>query len=162
MNIGVRRAMAFVGAISLLAFWQPQNTVRAASPLPVSKMVFYIADGMRPDLMQKYANAGVMPSYSTVIKEGVVGDNGLTPAFPPNTGTNWTTLATGTYPGEHGSINNTFFREGEGNFNNSSSGQALADIQASAAYRRRVGARLVVRALEHAQNMIGRRSSQWD
>src|SRR5947209_7190160 len=146
MTLGVRRLVAVAGAISLLAIWQPQSPARAASPLPVSKMVFYIADGMRPDIMQRYVGAGVMPNYATVIKEGVAGDNGLTPAFPPNTGANWTTLATGTYPGEHGAINNTFFREGEGNFNNSSSGQALADIQADnlAAAAERAGKKVAV------------------
>ena len=43
--------------------------------------------------------------------------NGLKQAFPPNTGVGWYTLATGTWPGEHGSTNNTFHRTGEGNFN---------------------------------------------
>ena len=33
-------------------------------------------------------------------------------AFPPNTGVGWYTMATGTYPAEHGSTNNTFFRSG--------------------------------------------------
>nr|MBA2373925.1 5'-nucleotidase C-terminal domain-containing protein [Chloroflexota bacterium] len=33
-------------------------------------------------------------------------------------GVGWYTLASGTGPGEHGSTNNTFFRTGEGNFNN--------------------------------------------
>ncbi len=33
-------------------------------------------------------------------------------AFPPNTGVGWHTMATGTWPGEHGSTNNTFHRTG--------------------------------------------------
>ena len=41
------------------------------------------------------------------------GDNGLLQGFPPNTGVGWDTLATGTWPGEHGSTNNTFHRAGE-------------------------------------------------
>src|SRR3972149_4863113 len=41
--------------------------------------------------------------------------------FPPNAGVGWYPLATGTYPGEHGSTNNTFHRVGEGNFNNRTS-----------------------------------------
>src|SRR5215211_9151536 len=62
-----------------------------------------------------------MPTYADLIDGGVRGDNGLTQAFPPNTGVGWYTLATGTYPGEHGSTNNTFFRAGEANFNNRTS-----------------------------------------
>jgi 2',3'-cyclic-nucleotide 2'-phosphodiesterase (5'-nucleotidase family) len=41
--------------------------------------------------------------------------------FPPNTGVGWYTLATGTWPGEHGSTNNTFHRTGEADFNNRTS-----------------------------------------
>ena len=35
---------------------------------------------------------------------------GCVQAFPPNTGVGWYTMATGTYPSEHGSTNNTYFR----------------------------------------------------
>ncbi len=70
---------------------------------------------------------------------GVRGDNGMTQAFPPNTGVGWYTMATGTYPGEHGSTNNTFHRSGEGNFNNrtsfSGAGALQADTIAAAAER---------------------------
>src|SRR5439155_19838001 len=63
----------------------------------------------------------------------------MTQAFPPNTGVGWYTMATGTYPGEHGSTNNTFFRSGEGNFNNrtsfSGAGVLQADTIAAAAER---------------------------
>ena len=44
------------------------------------------------------------------MKDGATGDNGMLQAFPPNTGVGWYTMATGTYPSEHGSTNNTFFR----------------------------------------------------
>ncbi len=80
-------------------------------------MVFFAADGMRPDLMETYAAAGIMPTYASLMARGVKGENGLVQAFPPNTGVGWYTLATGTYPGEHGSTNNTFFRTGD-SFNN--------------------------------------------
>ncbi len=39
----------------------------------------------------------------------MVGDNGLRQAFPPNTGVGWYTLATGAYPAQTGSTNNTFY-----------------------------------------------------
>ncbi|HKY55920.1 MAG TPA: 5'-nucleotidase C-terminal domain-containing protein, partial [Anaerolineales bacterium] len=73
------------------------------------------------------------------VNSGVKGDNGLLQGFPPNTGVGWATLATGTWPSEHGSTNNTFHRTGEGNFNNSSSfagtGILQADTIAQAAER---------------------------
>lgn len=95
-----------------------------------SKVIFFGSDGMRPDLMEQYAAAGDMPAYASLMANGVRGDNGLVQAFPPNTGVGWYTLATGTYPGEHGSTNNTYFRTGESNFNNRTSFSALGTLQA--------------------------------
>ena len=72
-----------------------------------SKAIFFASDGMRPDLVDKYAGEGLMPTYADLMANGVKGDNGLLQGFPPNTGVGWYTLATGTWPGEHGSTNNT-------------------------------------------------------
>ena len=59
-------------------------------------------------------------------------------AFPPNTGVGWYTMATGTYPGEHGSTNNTFFRSGDAfsaRTSFSGAGVLQADTIANAAER---------------------------
>jgi 2',3'-cyclic-nucleotide 2'-phosphodiesterase (5'-nucleotidase family) len=110
---------------------------QAATPL-ASKALFYASDGMRPDLMEKYAAQGAMPTYASLMQQGLTGDNGLTQAFPPNTGVGWYTLATGTWPSEHGSTNNTFHRTGDA-FGNSTSfsgaGVLQADTLAAAAER---------------------------
>jgi 2',3'-cyclic-nucleotide 2'-phosphodiesterase (5'-nucleotidase family)/predicted AlkP superfamily phosphohydrolase/phosphomutase len=95
-----------------------------------SRVVFFASDGMRPDLMERFANTGTMPTYNRLMKRGVRGANGLTQAFPPNTGVGWYTLATGTYPSEHGSINNTFHRIGESNLNNRTSFAGAGVLQA--------------------------------
>ncbi len=81
----------------------------AAAPAADHPVVLYSSDGMRPDLMQRYAEAGLMPTYQRLMDSGATGRNGLTQGFPPNTGTGWYTMATGAYPGVHGSTNNTFF-----------------------------------------------------
>jgi 2',3'-cyclic-nucleotide 2'-phosphodiesterase (5'-nucleotidase family)/predicted AlkP superfamily phosphohydrolase/phosphomutase len=98
----------------------------------------FASDGMRPDLMEKYAKDGFMPTYKELMKKGVTGDNGMVQAFPPNTGVGWYTMATGTYPSEHGSTNNTFFRTGD-TFSNrtsfSGAGVLQADTIANAAER---------------------------
>jgi hypothetical protein len=105
---------------------------------PVERVVLFSSDGMRPDLMEKYSRAGYMPTYKKLMKHGVTGDNGMLQAFPPNTGVGWYTMATGTYPSEHGSTNNTFFRSGD-NFANrtsfSGAGVLQADTIANAAER---------------------------
>src|SRR3990172_6263901 len=85
---------------------------------------------MRPDLVDKYAAEGAMPTYAELMAKGVKGQNGLLQAFPPNTGVGWYTLATGTWPSEHGSTNNTFHRTGEGNFNNRTSFATTGILQA--------------------------------
>jgi 2',3'-cyclic-nucleotide 2'-phosphodiesterase (5'-nucleotidase family)/predicted AlkP superfamily phosphohydrolase/phosphomutase len=95
-----------------------------------AKVILFSADGMRPDYVERYAAAGAMPTMAELLAEGVKGENGLLQGFPPNTGVGWATLATGTWPGEHGSTNNTFHRTGESNFNNSSSGFQTGILQA--------------------------------
>ena len=94
------------------------------------KVVLFASDGMRPDLMQEYAKHGSMPTYHELMKHGATGANGMIQAFPPNTGVGWYTIATGTYPSEHGSTNNTFFRVGDSSFNNSTSFSGTGVLQA--------------------------------
>ncbi|MEK6574526.1 MAG: alkaline phosphatase family protein, partial [Chloroflexota bacterium] len=135
------------------------TSVPTAAPL-AAKVIFFASDGMRPDLMERYAAEGAMPTYEQLMRDGVRGDNGLLQGFPPNTGVGWYTLATGTWPGEHGSTNNTFHRTGEGNFNNRTSfattGLLQADSIQQAAERAGktvvsmewVGSRILVPALQ--------------
>jgi 2',3'-cyclic-nucleotide 2'-phosphodiesterase (5'-nucleotidase family)/predicted AlkP superfamily phosphohydrolase/phosphomutase len=107
-----------------------RNTKTPAGTPHADKVIFFASDGMRPDLMEQYAAEGVMPTYADLMANGVRGVNGLTQGFPPNTGVGWYTLATGAYPAEHGSTNNTFHRTGEGNFNNSTSFATTGLLQA--------------------------------
>ncbi|MDF2735241.1 MAG: putative 5-nucleotidase [Chloroflexota bacterium] len=121
------RLTAIVTVVALLAAVVPAAS--AAKPVPpppapkpsTKQAIFFASDGMRPDLVDKYVGQGAMPTFASMYAAGVKGDNGLKQAFPPNTGVGWYTLATGTWPGEHGSTNNTFHRTGEGNFNDRTS-----------------------------------------
>ena len=99
------------------------------NPLPVAKVVLFSSDGMRPDLMEQYAAQGFMPTYRSLMNAGVRGSNGMVQVFPPNTGVGWYSMATGTYPSEHGSTNNTFFRSGD-TFSNRTSFSAAGVLQA--------------------------------
>ena len=76
-----------------------RGDLSATTDVPVSKALFFASDGMRPDLMEQYAADGSLPTYRALMQAGVRGANGLLQAFPPNTGTGWYTLATGTWPG---------------------------------------------------------------
>jgi 2',3'-cyclic-nucleotide 2'-phosphodiesterase (5'-nucleotidase family) len=116
------------------------STAKKADGAPTgTPVIYFAADGMRPDLVDKYAKQGAMPTMRQLMNTGLKGQNGLLQGFPPNTGVGWYTLSTGTWPGEHGSTNNTFHRVGEGNFNNSTSfatpGILQADHIAQAAER---------------------------
>jgi hypothetical protein len=122
----------------------PVTAAAPAKPKPSSpvgaaaRTVMFASDGMRPDLMEKYAAAGYMPTYKALVEAGVTGDNGMLQAFPPNTGVGWFTMATGAYPADHGSTNNTYFRSGDVFSNRTSfsaTGVLQADTIASAAER---------------------------
>src|SRR3954449_3942258 len=75
------------------------------------KFVFFASDGMRQDLIAKYLDK--KSTLATFLKKGVRGaGNGLLTQAPPNTGAGWYSLATGAWPGVHGSTNNTFHING--------------------------------------------------
>jgi 2',3'-cyclic-nucleotide 2'-phosphodiesterase (5'-nucleotidase family)/predicted AlkP superfamily phosphohydrolase/phosphomutase len=125
---------ALVAALTLvlvaaIAASAGKSAPAATSAALTQKAILFASDGMRPDLMEKYAGQGLMPTYTDLMSNGVRGANGLLQAFPPNTGVGWHTLATGSWPASHGSMNNTYFRVGEGNFNNRTSFATDAVLQ---------------------------------
>jgi 2',3'-cyclic-nucleotide 2'-phosphodiesterase (5'-nucleotidase family)/predicted AlkP superfamily phosphohydrolase/phosphomutase len=120
-------ALVIFGSLpSLLASAAPKPKVGKPS---ADRVIMFASDGMRQDLMERFAAEGAMPTYSSVMAQGVEGLNGLSQAFPGNTGVGWATLATGAYPSEHGSTNNTFHRTGD-TFTNSTSGFGTGVLQA--------------------------------
>ncbi|MGH2920949.1 MAG: 5'-nucleotidase C-terminal domain-containing protein [Gaiellaceae bacterium] len=132
---------AGIGAVVLIliASIGPGTARGTGSATLTDKAILFSSDGMRPDLMERYAAQGAMPTYRELLRDGVKGVNGLLQGFPPNTGVGWHTLASGAWPGEHGSTNNTYHRVGEGNFNNrtsfATSGTLQADMIGQAAER---------------------------
>jgi predicted AlkP superfamily phosphohydrolase/phosphomutase len=83
------------------------------------KFVFFASDGMRQDLIGKYLDK--KSTLGRFLKKGVrASGDGLLTQAPPNTGAGWYSLATGAWPGVHGSINNTFHINGQ-NFGSSTS-----------------------------------------
>ncbi|MGH3133353.1 MAG: 5'-nucleotidase C-terminal domain-containing protein, partial [Gaiellaceae bacterium] len=132
-RLGSAHALAWTSVMLILDAIALTGGATAASeaeePL-ADKMIFFASDGLRPDLVDTYAAQGAMPTLADLMSDGVKGQNGLLQGFPPNTGVGWTTLATGTWPGEHGSTNNTFFRQGESNFNNRTSFAQTGILQA--------------------------------
>src|SRR5262245_45163123 len=122
-------APALIGAAAIILTVAAGTATAGGSGRPVDKVVMFASDGMRPDLMERYAKQGFMPTYKKLTKDGVTGANGMVQAFPPNTGVGWYTMATGTYPSEHGSTNNTYFRSGD-TFSNRTAFSAANTMQA--------------------------------
>jgi len=116
----------------------PSAVAGAVAPPAERSAILFASDGMRPDLVDRFAASGDMPNMRELKRRGVQGRNGLTQGFPPNTGVGWYSLATGAWPGKHGSTNNTFHQTGT-DFSRatsfSSAGVLQADSIASAAER---------------------------
>lgn len=123
--MSIQRPAAFAVALLTLAgvavTTAPPATAELAAALPAhnqgrqtEKAVFFAADGMRQDLVEKYADQGRMPTMRSLLRTGVkASGNGLLTQAPPNTGAGWYTLATGAWPGVTGSTNNTFHKNGD-------------------------------------------------
>src|SRR5262245_35682125 len=97
-----RPALLVLVALTLFLPLTPVRPEPAVAAPAGPRALFFVSDGMRPDLMERYAAAGAMPTYRKLMEAGVRGENGLLQGFPPNTGVGWHTLATGTWPSEHG------------------------------------------------------------
>jgi len=78
------------------------------------KLLFFAADGLVQDGVEKYARQGFVPGFRDLLRQGArASGHGLLTQAPPNTGAGWFTLATGAWPGVHGSTNNTFHVNGQ-------------------------------------------------
>jgi len=77
-------------------------------------VIFFVADGLRQDLVESYADKNAMPTMAKLLRAGAKADgSGLLTQAPPNTGAGWYSLATGAWPSVHGSTNNTFAINGQ-------------------------------------------------
>ena len=73
------------------------------------KVIFFSSDGLRQDMVETFADQRLMPAMAKLLRTGArAADGGLLTQAPPNTGAGWYSLATGAWPGVHGSTNNTF------------------------------------------------------
>src|SRR3954449_6982636 len=78
------------------------------------KLLFFASDGMRQDAVEQFSDEGDTPGFRELLKHGAYASgHGLLTQAPPNTGAGWYTLATGAWPGVHGSTNNTFHINGQ-------------------------------------------------
>ena len=109
---------ALLGALLTVA----TRTNPAAAAKPKQPVLLFVADGMRQDIVARYAaEKNGVPTLARMLKDGASAtDGGMRTQAPPNTGSGWFTIATGAWPGVHGSTNNTFHVNGQP-FGNSTS-----------------------------------------
>jgi 2',3'-cyclic-nucleotide 2'-phosphodiesterase (5'-nucleotidase family) len=117
---GRRPEIAVAAAVILVASMAaslPSSASSAASAAPVEPLaaeaenvLLFAADGLRQDIVERYAADRGVPGFADLLRKGAAANGGgmLTQA-PPNTGAGWYTMATGAWPGVHGSTNNTFY-----------------------------------------------------
>jgi len=112
----LRRSTLVFSVVALLASLAAAPAAAAPPPgkgAPSDTAVFFVADGLRQDIVAKYAAQGLLPTMSSFLKNGTkASGNGILTQAPPNTGAGWYSLATGAWPGVTGSTNNTFHRSG--------------------------------------------------
>ena len=112
--VAVIAATALAGLAAGAANSAAVKTTKDKPKASIERAVFFAADGMRQDIVERYAKQGLMPTMSEFLKKGTSAKgNGLLTQAPPNTGAGWYSLATGAWPGVHGSTNNTFHRNGQ-------------------------------------------------
>jgi 2',3'-cyclic-nucleotide 2'-phosphodiesterase (5'-nucleotidase family) len=115
------------------------SNAKSNETAPSNKVIFFVSDGMRQDMTESFISQGLMPSMAKLLRTGAeAADGGLLTQAPPNTGAGWYSLATGTWPGVHGSTNNTFHINGDSFSNRTSSfdaGVLQAETLAQAAER---------------------------
>ncbi len=99
--------LLFTGVVAVFGAAPSETPLAQDEPL-AQRVIFFGSDGMRPDLVERYVDEGAMPTYADLIANGVRGDNGMLPPFPPNTGVGWTSMATGAWSSVHGVTNNRF------------------------------------------------------
>ncbi len=138
-------------ALSLIPILAVLGVLAAASTGPASttgssragghdeSAIFFAADGLRQDMVESYADRRLLPNMAKLLRSGArAADGGLLTQAPPNTGAGWYSLATGAWPGVHGSTNNTFAINGAPFANRSSAfdaGVLQAETLAQAAER---------------------------
>ena len=105
--------------VAALAAWSTpfgarSATTTAAQTTNADRSLFFVADGMRQDVIAGYVGSGLLPAMGELLANGSsASGGGLLTQAPPNTGAGWFSLATGAWPGVTGSTNNTFHINGK-------------------------------------------------
>jgi len=76
------------------------------------KALVFGLDAVIAELLEKWISEGKLPNFAKLVKEGVIAEHCLVP-LPTLTPPNWTTIATGAWPGTHGITDFTIHHPGD-------------------------------------------------
>src|SRR5688572_6453258 len=116
-SLPLLRLFSILLIVSLIVL--PAGVLAAPAKAPAAapgkdKVIFFASDGLRQDMVEDFTGQGLMPAMEKLLRSGAIAaDDGLLTQAPPNTGSGWYSLATGAWPGVHGSTNNTFAINGQ-------------------------------------------------
>jgi 2',3'-cyclic-nucleotide 2'-phosphodiesterase (5'-nucleotidase family) len=112
-TLSIMIVLAILVSLFTTAAVSPQAGTNQAKGPSADKVIFFAADGLRQDLVEKYAAEGSLTGLEALLRTGSrAAGNGLLTQAPPNTGAGWYSLSTGAWAGVHGSTNNTFHING--------------------------------------------------
>ncbi len=135
----------------------PNDVAEPSSATAVQRptAIFFAADGMRQDLISGYVADGLLPTFADLLKKGAsAAGGGMLTQAPPNTGAGWYSMATGAWPGVHGSTNNTFHINGN-TFDSSTSSFTPGILQAQTLAQSAEAAGMKVAQIEWAGGRVG-------
>jgi len=102
-----------LGVVSLSAASAPLEARAGGGPSSDS-VVYFVADGMRQDLVEAWSAEGSLPTLKKLLKKGAsTAQAGLLAQAPAGPGAGWSSLATGAWPGVSGSPADTFHTNGQ-------------------------------------------------
>jgi hypothetical protein len=114
MKVKTFHILLVLGLLFSTAFLPAAQQPPQPAHAETDSVVFFTADGMRQDLLFDYIQKGLVTVPENFPRTaGWADDHGMITQAPPNTGAGWYTLATGAWPGVHGSTNNTFHITGQ-------------------------------------------------
>lgn len=109
-------ALLLTTPLSALAALRAQEATPIAGEAAGAPVLLMAAPGMSADLVTTFAAEGALPAFAALLAEGASAEGGLASPFPATPGTSLATLLTGTWPGQHGVVNEVFYRTGSPDF----------------------------------------------
>ena len=109
VRAGIKSLGLLFGLILIWSFMTSFNSANAQAPQEIKLVLQITVDGLRGDLLNRYANNFGEKGFRYLLNNGIVYTNAHYQHANTETIVGHTTLATGTFPSEHGMVGNVWF-----------------------------------------------------